>query len=147
MHYARWLRTGHPERRGRPRNVCKISECDELVKGRGWCNMHYLTWRRHGDPEKALTGDDEARFWSYVEKTEDCWLWVGAIGSSGYGRLKVAGRDVGAHRFAFELLVGPIPEGLTIDHLCRNRPCVKPDHLEPVTLAENTRRANKAQVG
>lgn len=69
-----------------------------------------------------------------------CWLWTGSINSQGYGRLKWAGRQVQAHRAAYEELVGPIPDGLTIDHLCRVRNCVNPAHLEPVTQRENTLR-------
>lgn len=86
--------------------------------------------------------DDRTFFLSRVPNRPDigCWLWTGTISASGYGRLKRQGRDIFAHRFAYELLVGPIPEGLVIDHLCRTRSCVNPDHLEPVTHAENLRR-------
>ena len=82
------------------------------------------------------------RFWLKVEKTETCWLWTAGRVWNGYGQFKVAGRHVYAHRFAYELLVGPIPEGLTIDHLCRVRHCVNPAHLEPVTSRENTLRGD-----
>ena len=81
----------------------------------------------------------EARFWAKVDKQEGCWLWTGAT-SHGYGQLKVGKGLMYAHRYAYELLVGPIPEGLTLDHLCRNHPCVKPEHLEPVSGRENTLR-------
>ena len=74
-------------------------------------------------------------FWSYVEPAEGCWTWLGKI-AKGYGRY---GRT-GAHRVAYLLRVGPIPEGLEIDHLCRNTACVRPDHLEAVTHEENMRR-------
>lgn len=69
-----------------------------------------------------------------------CWLWQGAITSAGYGTTAVEGRTRGAHRVAYEAFVGPIPPGLQIDHLCRVRHCVNPDHLEPVTSLENTLR-------
>ncbi len=80
------------------------------------------------------------RFWQRVEKSDDCWIWAGHIGTNGYGRVTVAGVPALAHRVAYELLVGPIPPGLHIDHLCRNRRCVNPVHLEPVTPQENQRR-------
>nr|WP_202546322.1 HNH endonuclease signature motif containing protein [Streptomyces sp. SID2119] len=70
-----------------------------------------------------------------------CLLWTAHLKSSGYGEFTAYGRrNVPAHRFAYELLVGPIPSGLHLDHLCRERRCVRPDHLEPVTPGENVRR-------
>jgi hypothetical protein len=87
------------------------------------------------------------RFWAKVRKTETCWLWTANLNNSGYGLFWVAGVDdkVPAHRIAYELLIGPIPEGLTIDHLCRVRACVRPDHLEPVTHRENMLRGKHAR--
>lgn len=82
----------------------------------------------------------EERFWAKVRKTESCWLWASTINSSGYGAFSADSTDVLAHRFAYELLVGPIPAGLVLDHLCRVRHCVNPAHLEPVTVVENLRR-------
>lgn len=79
------------------------------------------------------------RFWAKVDKTSSCWRWIGAVKSNGYGNFW-DGRYWNAHRWAYEALVGPIPAGLTIDHLCRNRQCVNPDHLEPVTMAVNLER-------
>lgn len=73
-----------------------------------------------------------------------CWIWTGSTIRSGYGRLMYRGEQVLAHRRYYEHHVGPIPEGLTIDHLCRVRACVNPDHLEPVTNAENVRRGGIA---
>lgn len=84
----------------------------------------------------------EERFWANVDKgtSGDCWSWTGADNGSGYGRLWVNGVRIYAHRYAYELLVAPISDGLHIDHLCRNRRCVNPDHLEPVTRKENILR-------
>ncbi len=69
-----------------------------------------------------------------------CWDYMGTKGNNGYGCLWHDGHSTFAHRFAYQLFVGPIPEGLEIDHLCRNRKCVNPDHLETVTKKENLLR-------
>lgn len=82
----------------------------------------------------------EARFWLHVDASGDCWLWTGALGRGGYGSFKAGPKTVRAHRFAYEALVGLIPEGLTLDHLCRVRSCVNPGHLDPVSIADNVRR-------
>lgn len=86
------------------------------------------------------------RFWAKVEKTETCWVWRGSLGRRRYGSFYKWPGNVQAHRVAYELVVGPIPEGLTLDHLCRNTQCVNPAHLEPVTMAENIRRASIART-
>ena len=70
-----------------------------------------------------------------------CWQWKGSVGNSGYGRISVNRKTKYAHRVAYEWAKGPIPEGLHIDHLCRNPLCVNPEHLEPVTPRENARRS------
>lgn len=93
----------------------------------------------------------EVRFWRFVhpEPLSGCWLWSGAISNEGYGRFRfgVRGSKQGmAHRFAYELLVGPIPQGLQLDHLCRTPACVNPAHLEPVTGRENLLRGDTFQA-
>jgi len=69
-----------------------------------------------------------------------CWIWAGAGNGHGYGRRQIRGRTFMAHRLSYEQARGPIPAGLELDHLCRVTMCVNPDHLEPVTRAENIRR-------
>lgn len=97
---------------------------------------------RRGSPFEAGRSQPDD-FWKRVDKTDTCWLWTGPTQPhNGYGRLGYRGRSVFAHRLAYELLVGPIPDGLTLDHLCRVRTCVNPLHLEPVTQRENTLRGD-----
>lgn len=92
-----------------------------------------------------MTKTPAQRFFAKVDRTDSCWLWTGALQPEGYGRFAPGDtlRRSLAHRWSYEFHVGPIPEGLTIDHLCRVRACVNPAHLEPVTLEENARRGNR----
>lgn len=81
-------------------------------------------------------GTEEESFWVKVTKTATCWLWT-ASKVNGYGQF----RGHRSHRWAYEKAHGSIPEGMTLDHLCRNRACVNPDHMELVSRSENSRRA------
>lgn len=89
------------------------------------------------------------RFWAKVDRNGPvservgtrCWLWTAAV-HQGYGRFRLGGANLRAHVVAYELLVGPVPAGLEIDHLCRVRNCVNPAHMEPVSHGENVRRGN-----
>ena len=129
-------------------DLCTIDGCSRpvRVRSRGWCGGHYERWRRHGDPSggkrTVIFGDPIARFFACVRfDVPDCWIWTGLLTVDGYGRFIVSNRQGKAvHRWIYEFCVGPIPVGLEIDHLCRVRNCVNPDHLEPVSHAENVRR-------
>lgn len=156
-HYQRWKSAnGYPKGPRRQRGTCSIDGCEKPHNTDGLCHMHWLRRHRHGDPHTTayIMGDDEARFWSKVNQDGPlptwaaflgpCWLWTGAPNTFGYGDLRLTTGLVRAHRFSYEMLVGPIPDGLHIDHLCRVRACVNPAHLEPVTQAENNERARLA---
>jgi hypothetical protein len=91
------------------------------------------------------------RFWSLVLPRVGCWLWQGPSNPAGYGQLtgRIEGRVtcVQSHRIAYEMFVGSVPSGMELDHLCRNRECVNPDHLQVVTPRINKLRAAMAQRG
>jgi hypothetical protein len=87
------------------------------------------------------------RFWSKVDRSGDaCWPWLAAITSTGYGAIRVDGTLRKAHRVAYELEVGPIPEGMQLDHQCHNRACVRPSHLNAVTNQQNGENRRGAQA-
>ena len=85
------------------------------------------------------------RFYRYII-FKQCWEWQGSKGSHGYGRFQVDGKQWLAHRFSYTLFIGDIPDGLVIDHLCRNKTCVNPAHLEVVTHGQNIRRGEAGQI-
>lgn len=97
-------------------------------------------------PTGPVPIDPRIRFFARIRKTSSCHVWLGFKDKNGYGYFRIGSltdgsrRVVLAHRFAYELTKGPIPEGLQLDHLCRNPPCVNPGHLEAVTVRENLYR-------
>jgi phage terminase large subunit-like protein len=125
--------------------VCSDETCGRDVYAQGLCGKHYQRARSAGlltlNPMKSLP-TNEARFWAYAQPNRyGCWAWTGSINPLGYGSLRlIEKRNKAAHLFAYELLIGPVPDGLVLDHLCQNRACCNPHHLEPVTRWENTRR-------
>lgn len=92
--------------------------------------------------------EDRYNHLAFPEPNSGCFIWMGAIGSNGYGKIGISGTNklAYAHRAAYEYFVGPIPQGLDLDHKCRMRCCVNPEHLEPVTRKENLRRGIGAAV-
>lgn len=101
--------------------------------------------RASGRLDRYTTPED--RFLSRIEVTDGCWKFRGGSGLSGnnYTTIKIGARYIYAHRFAYELFVGPIPDGMQIDHSCLTKRCVRPDHLSPVTGQENVRRYSREQ--
>lgn len=143
--------------------TCSVASCERPVLARSWCTTHYKKWRKYGDPLagrtfERLSGTPEQRFWPKVNKggpisaarpdLGSCWLWKNARNNPyEYGNFRPGGerRKVLAHRWAYEELIGPVPEGLELDHLCRTPACVRPSHLEPVTHRVNIRRGTAGQ--
>jgi hypothetical protein len=117
---------------------CRCADCREANRVYAIANR-----RRLGIRPRRVRPPQE-RFWEKVVKTDTCWLWTASTGPDGYGLFRVGrGKTMSAHRFAFTSANGVIPQGMQIDHLCTVRPCVNPDHLELVTLAENMRRVRE----
>lgn len=131
---------------------CSVPECDREVRCKGLCRIHYDRFHTFGRLEKAKKLSPDERFWSkvtigqvppapFAPVSGPCWEWTGAINSNGYGNSWYDESYTTAHRVGYILTCGPIGDGLHLDHLCRVRHCVNPDHLEQVTTAENNRRA------
>ena len=146
---------------------CVVDDCPNPARGKTviWCEAHYGRMRRRGNLELARRGvaprDPEERFWERVDRRsiDECWPWTGGVDGHGYGQFSLPPQRMAkAHRFAYELLVGPIPEGLGLDHTCHNedrgcdggptcphRRCCNPAHLEPADTATNSRRGRAGQ--
>lgn len=112
--------------------------------------MHYKRWQSHGDdasktPDRDRFYDPEEAFISRRQIGDGCHPWSGWMSPGGYGKFKTGGKSVFAHRYAWERVNGPIPEGMVIDHACRNPACVNIAHLRLATQAENTRNLSGAK--
>lgn len=130
----------------RTKSICSLSGCERPHSSHGYCAAHAERFRKFGFVSSApirRSGHGKtiaARFWGYVVPTDGCWNWQGYIGRNGYGYFYTP-TTPSAHRTAYCLIYGAIPPGLSIDHLCFNKQCVRPDHLEAVTQRTNTLRA------
>lgn len=153
MHYKRWQLTGNPlHTTGRKRvyeskTECSVEGCNNpnnLKVVRSLCLLHYRRVMRSGRVE--LTSVRE-RFEEKFEVTEDCWEWLGGKNLQGYGKFRVGKRTLGAHVVSYELYVGEIVEDKVIDHLCHNTSCVKPEHLQAVSVKENAENRKKTMPG
>lgn len=162
-HYYRWSRYGDPlgtppprdPKPRRPLIPCTVEDCERDQYAHGLCEAHYARQRRHGGlhDQRSARRDPVERFWEKVDKDGPipdarpdlgpCWLWTGAPNGAGYGSFGMGGaaNTVGAHVAACLLAGIDVPKGYEPDHLCRVKLCVRLDHIEVVSAAENKRRA------
>lgn len=124
--------------------LCDVAGCERPYFARGKCQRHYHRLRKYGDCLAGGTPIDKPLALRIAERSvlreNGCVEWVGSTDGHGYGQINYRRRVLKAYRVSFELARGPVPAGLELDHLCRNPLCINPDHLEPVTHAENMRR-------
>lgn len=145
-HYSRWAKTGvmGGKLQGRdPSRGCSFEGCENPYRCGGYCHAHYEMKRKGKElvptfKMRVYASDEEKFRDSYLVTDTGCWQWKWSLGSMGYGSITVSGRgQILAHRYSYETFKGAIPDGLEIDHQCRNRGCVNPDHLKAVTKKQN----------
>lgn len=127
-------------------STCNVIGCVNPPFGRGWCKKHHTRWLRHGDPLKSSgsiewTEDDVP--WNKVfgnrHRVTDsgCWEWTGYVTPAGYGKFRYMNKTEYTHRISYGLVNGAFDDQLTVDHLCFNPPCIRPEHLRLLTNSEN----------
>jgi hypothetical protein len=125
-------------------HLCKIEGCEEIVISDGLCDKHLHRYLMHGDPVKCLVRSQnvllEDEFWGDVDvKSEnECWIWRPGKNRQGYGKICIARQEYRAHRVAWELKFGKIPDGMLVLHKCDNPSCVNPGHLFLGNHQDNT---------
>jgi hypothetical protein len=130
---------------------CAVSWCDRTAVARDYCRRHYHRLVRYGDPEGGKYYEGlpvvERILRRIVLTDTGCWEWQGYADVHGYGQMGLGNKVYLVHRLSYEAHVGPIPDGMMIDHLCRYPRCVNPAHLDVVTPRENLMRSDLTFAG
>lgn len=141
-----------------PRFTCSVEGCGGSHEARGWCGKHYDRWRRGKAVDADPPSTEAERFWDKVDLGAGvgCWRWMANVSKESYGTFWAGDQGtVSAHLWAYRSLIGPVPVGTVLDHLCHtidvdcpggnsceHRRCVNPAHLEPVTVVVNLHRSD-----
>lgn len=128
--------------------TCTVDGCTRKFRCSGYCNTHYRRWIKYGTAEPPhMIKTEEDRFWEKVDRRSDsdCWPWTAAKRGR-YGLFNVPPTTIGAHRYSYQLAKGAIPDGLVIDHMCRNPICVNPAHLQAVPVHLNSQNVEGAST-
>lgn len=130
---------------------CKADGCARTASVREMCDMHRQRFNKYGsfDLPGPVPVIDRLLTRLIENKVTGCWEWTGAVGAHGYGVIGLGTRHQGTklvHRVTYEYFIANIPDGLHIDHLCRNKRCANPWHLDPVTQQVNNRRRDEAHA-
>lgn len=129
------------------KRTCSFDGCERPLAARGWCASHYRQWRQGVQmrditpPARTAENFDE----SYAVKPNGCWIWAHPL-NHGYGYLSVNGRRTRAHRHAYEKHVAPLHATTILDHMCRNKACVNPEHLQVATRKTNAENMGPSKV-
>ena len=153
LHNRRRRNNGDPlKARTYGNSQCSVFGCDRTYHAKGYCSRHAHRAMRYGDPEAGGPERDHGPLLDRIKgrvtihAETGCWDWGGSLDGNGYGQVSIGAQVLrGTHIVTYTETYGLVPEGLVLDHLCERPVCCNPDHLEPVTQAENLRRAREGR--